>query len=64
LFVPNKKKFKTDAYEAIYEAARGLHKAGTIDDVAMREFDRSCSAGPSLDPPKQIKRIDAADEQA
>jgi len=27
----NKVKFKSDALEAIYSAAQGLHRAGTID---------------------------------
>jgi len=27
----SKAKFKSDAFEAIYSAAQGLHRAGTID---------------------------------
>jgi len=30
-FMTNKVKFKSDALEAIYSAAQGLHRAGTID---------------------------------
>jgi len=52
-----KAKFKSDAFEAIHSAARGLHRAGTIDKATMREFDESCLTAPSVIPPKEIKRI-------
>ena len=50
-------KFKGDAFEAIHSAAQGLHRAGTIDQATMREFDESCLAVPSVMAPAQIKRI-------
>ena len=34
-----KAKFKSDAFAAIHSAARGLHRAGTIDKATMRGFD-------------------------
>ena len=37
----HKTKFKSDAFEAIHDAARGLHRIGTIDKATMREFDES-----------------------
>ncbi len=40
--VPSKSKFKSDAFEAIYAAAEGLRRAGTIDKATMRSFDASC----------------------
>ena len=53
----SKAKFKSDAFEAIHSAAQGLHRAGTIDQATMREFDKSCLAVPSVMAPTQIKRI-------
>ena len=40
--VPSKSKFKSDAFEAIFAAAEGLRRAGTIDKATMRSFDASC----------------------
>jgi hypothetical protein len=40
--VPSKSNFKSDAFEAIYAAAEGLHRAGTIDKTTRRSFDASC----------------------
>lgn len=28
--------------DAVHEAARGLHQAGVVDDVTMRDFDVMC----------------------
>ena len=53
----SKAKFKSDAFEAIHNAAQGLHRAGTIDKATMRGFDESCLATPSAIAPTQIKRI-------
>ena len=53
----SKDKCKSDAFEAIHDAAQGLHRAGTIDKATMRDFDESCLAAPSVTPPKEIKRI-------
>jgi len=48
---------KSYAFEAIHSAARGLHRGGTIDKAAMREFDESCLSAPSVIAPEEIKRI-------
>lgn len=32
-------KFRSNAFEAIHSAAKGLHKAGVIEKTTMREFD-------------------------
>lgn len=50
-------KFKSDAFEAIHGAARGLHRAGTIDKATMRDFDQSCLIAPEEIAPEDIKRI-------
>lgn len=52
-----KRKFKSDAFEAVHSSATALHEIGAIDKATMREFDKSCLAAlPSIEP-KQIKRI-------
>ena len=53
----SKTKFKSDAFEAIYSAAQGLHRAGTIDKATMRDFDESCLVAPVEIAPDEIKRI-------
>jgi putative transcriptional regulator len=51
------RKTKSAILEAVHETARGLHKAGVMDQLTMREFDRLCVPPvPSLNP-AQIKRI-------
>jgi len=39
-----KKKFKSDAFEAIHESAAALLSVGAIDKATMRKFDASCLA--------------------
>ena len=53
----SKAKYKSDAFEAIYSAAQGLQRAGTIDKATMRDFDESCLASPVEIAPEAIKRI-------
>jgi putative transcriptional regulator len=55
--MPSKRKFKSDAYEAIHSAVAGMYRAGTIDKATMREFDESCLSVPAPMDPKRIKRI-------
>lgn len=51
------RKTKSAILEAVHEMARGLHKAGVMDQLTLREFDRLCVPPvPSLNP-AQIKRI-------
>ena len=52
-----KRKFKSDAFEAIHASSRALHKAGAISKVTLREFDESCLAKPIKIKPNQIKTI-------
>jgi putative transcriptional regulator len=51
------RKTKSPILEAVHEAAQGLHKAGVMDQVTLREFDRLCL--PPIEPlkPEQIKQI-------
>jgi putative transcriptional regulator len=50
-------KRRSKILEAVHEAAKGLHSAGAIDQVTMREFDQAClSPVPQLRP-ADIKRI-------
>jgi putative transcriptional regulator len=52
-----KKKFKSDAFEAIHSSASALYKIGAIDKATMREFDESCLSVPAKMEPKRIKKI-------
>ena len=52
-----KRKFKSDAFEAIHASASALHRVGAIGKATMREFDESCLAAPTPLEPRQIKRI-------
>lgn len=51
------RKTKSAILEAVHETAKGLHAAGVMDQVTMREFDRLCL--PPVKPlqPCEIKRI-------
>jgi len=51
------RKKKSRILDAVHATAKGLHAAGAIDQVTMRQFDRLCV--PSIEPlrPAQIKRI-------
>ncbi len=51
------RKTKSAILEAVHETARGLHRAGVMDQVTLREFDQACL--PPVEPlaPAQIKRI-------
>ena len=51
------RKKKSAILEAVHETAQGLYKAGVMDLVTMREFDRLCL--PLIEPlePIEIKQI-------
>ena len=42
-----KRKFKSDAFEAIHSSASALRKVGAIDKATMRSLDESCFAAPA-----------------
>jgi putative transcriptional regulator len=52
-----KRKFKSDAFEAIHSSASAMFSIGAIDKATMREFDRSCLSVPTQMKPERIKRI-------
>ena len=43
------RKTKSAILEAVHETAMGLHKAGVMDQVTLREFDRLCKAEDQLE---------------
>lgn len=51
------RKTKSPILEAVHDTAKGLHAAGVMDQITLREFDRLCIA--PIDPlePEQIKHI-------
>jgi putative transcriptional regulator len=53
----DKRKFKSDAFEAIHSSASAMFRVGAIDKATMREFDESCLSAPPPMEPKRIKRI-------
>ncbi len=52
-----KRKFKSDAFEAIHSSATALHKVGAIDKTTMKSFDTACITAPPALKPEQIKRL-------
>ena len=52
-----KRKFKSDAFEAIHTSAAALHKVGAIGKETMRSFDAACLSEPAPLEPRQIKKI-------
>jgi len=51
--MPNKPKFKSDAFAAIHSTAQGLYRAGGIDKTTMREpsLGARCAPGLVITPP-------------
>jgi putative transcriptional regulator len=52
-----KRKFKSDAFEAIHASASALHRVGAISKTTLREFDETCLRVAEEIPPQQIKKI-------
>ena len=53
----HKRKFKSDAFEAIHSSVSAMFKVGAIDKATMRRFDASCLAAPAPLEPARIKQI-------
>lgn len=53
----SKRKFKSDAFEAIHSAVEGMAEAGTISKVTLREFDSMCIENEISFAPDEIKRL-------
>jgi putative transcriptional regulator len=51
------KKTKSPILVAVHETAKGLHRAGVMDQITLREFDQLCV--PPVEPlePAEIKHI-------
>jgi putative transcriptional regulator len=52
-----KRKFKSDAFEAIHSAVTGMYEAGTVNKETMRTFDTDCLAVPHELTPGEIKAL-------
>jgi len=52
-----KRKFKSNAFEAIHASASALTKVGAIDKTTMRTFDAVCLAVPAPIKPHEIKQL-------
>jgi putative transcriptional regulator len=51
------RKSKSAILEAVHESAIGLHKAGVMNDITLREFDRLCLPPVAPMQTKQIKKL-------
>ena len=51
------RKIKSPILEAVYDTAKGLHKAEVMDQVTLREFDRLCLPPVESLKPERIKQI-------
>ncbi|MBD9511975.1 DNA-binding transcriptional regulator [Ensifer sp. ENS10] len=52
-----KRKFKSDALEAIHSAVEDMYAAGTIDKETMKTFDETCLPIPQELTPGEIKAL-------
>lgn len=52
-----RRKYKSDAFEAIHSSARALHRVGAISKRTMRDYDEAAFSVPDPLEPRQIKRI-------
>ncbi|MGK9051830.1 helix-turn-helix domain-containing protein [Neorhizobium petrolearium] len=52
-----RRKFKSDAFEAIHSAVEGMYEAGTIDKETLRTFDETCLSIPAELSPGEIKAL-------
>jgi putative transcriptional regulator len=52
-----RRKFKSDAFEAVHSSASALLKVGAIDKATMRDFDETCLAIIPNIAPAAIKQL-------
>ena len=52
-----RRKYKSDAFEAIHSSASAMFRVGAIDKATMRRFDESCLSVPAALEPRRIKQI-------
>ncbi len=53
----SKRKFKSDAFEAIHASASAMLRVDAIDKATMRHFDETCLTTPTAFQPGDIKRL-------
>ncbi|MFT4182835.1 MAG: DNA-binding transcriptional regulator [Rhizobium sp.] len=53
----SKRKYKSDAFEAIYTAVEDMYQAGTISKQTLRSFDEDCLVVPADLAPADIKAL-------
>ncbi len=56
------KKNPSAILEAVHQTAQGLHRAGAMNQLTMREFDRLCLPPVEFLQPEQIKQIREANQ--
>jgi hypothetical protein len=49
-----RRKYKSDAFEAIHSAVASMHRAGTVDKPTVSRFDKLCLSAPLSTAPEQI----------
>lgn len=54
---PEVKKYRSDAFAAIHEAAESLHHVGAIGKITMHEFDETCLEVVEDIKPSQIRAL-------
>ncbi len=52
-----KRKFNSEAFEAIHSSASAMFRVGAIDKATMRDFDETCLAVTPAIGPAEIKRL-------
>ncbi|MER8440358.1 DNA-binding transcriptional regulator [Mesorhizobium sp. M1312] len=52
-----RRKFKSDAFEAVHSAVEGMVRAGTVDKQILRSFDEACLSWPTIFDAKKIKAL-------
>jgi len=52
-----KRKYRSEAFEAVHKSAAALLRVGAIDKATMRDFDASCLPVPAVLGPTEIKAI-------
>lgn len=52
-----RRRFKSDAFEAIHETIVGMARAGTVDKATMRDFDATCLSVPPMMDAAGIKSL-------
>jgi putative transcriptional regulator len=54
-----KRRYKSDALEAIHTSVAAMYRIGAIDDATMRSFDESCLVVPEKTDKDARKRVKA-----